>query len=170
MSRFNRVEILLQHPDGEPFGRPLVRFAERALSKLGLRGCELSICLATDPYVQGLNRQWRRRNAPTDVLSFPAGQSPIQSSRANLLGDVVVSLDTARSRASRSKEGLERELERYLAHGLLHLLGYDHHRRARAVEMASLERRLLGGKGMVPAPPKKAAIPRKGRARVGNGG
>ncbi len=169
MSRLNRVELLLQHPDGKPFGRPLVRFAERALSKLGLRGCELSICLATDPYVRSLNRRWRRRNTPTDVLSFPAGPSPIQSS-GNLLGDVVVSLDTARSRAGGGKEGLERELERYLAHGLLHLLGYDHLRRAGAIEMASLERRLLGGKGMVPAPPKKPAIPRKGRARLGIGG
>jgi probable rRNA maturation factor len=159
--RLNRVEILLQHPDGKPFGRPLVRFAERALSKLGLRGCELSICLGTDRYVRDLNRRWRRRDTPTDVLSFPAGPSPIQRSRSKLLGDVVVSLDTARSRAGRAREGLERELERYLAHGLLHLLGYDHHRRAETVEMASLERRLLGGKGMVPA---------KGRARAGNEG
>jgi probable rRNA maturation factor len=167
VSRLNQVEILLQHPDGKPFGRRLVRFAKRALATLGLRGCELSICLATDRYVRSLNRRWRRRNAPTDVLSFPAGPSPIRSSGGNLLGDVVVSLDTARARAGRGKEGLERELERYLAHGLLHLLGYDHHRRAGAVEMASLELRLLGGKGMVPALPK---IPRKGRARVGNGG
>lgn len=166
VSRLNRVEVVLQHPDGKPFGRPLVRFAKRAMGNLGLRGCELSICLATDRYIRDLNRRWRRRDVPTDVLSFPAGASPIRRSAPKLLGDVVLSLDTGRSRAGGAKADLERELRRYLAHGLLHLLGHDHERRAEAAKMASLERRLLGGRGMTSASPARRSLRRKARARA----
>ena len=165
-SRLNRVEVLLQHPDGKPFGTPLVWFAKRAMAKLGLRGCELSICLATDRYIRDLNRRWRRRDVPTDVLSFPAGPSPIRRLAPKLLGDVVLSLDTGRFRAGGAKADLERELQRYLAHGLLHLLGHDHQRRAEAARMASLERRLFGGGGMISGSPAKRRAPHKGRARA----
>lgn len=149
MSPSNQVAIRVDHPSGRRFTPGLARFAKRALARLGLRRCQLSICLATDEQIQDLNRHWRARNRPTDVLSFPSGETPGSQSALRLLGDVVLSLDTAKARAG--KRGIARELERYLAHGILHLLGYDHRRRQAAAIMAALEIKLVGGQGLIPA-------------------
>ena len=69
----------------------------------------------------GLNRRWRRRNGPTDVLSFPAGESG-----ARFLGDIVISIPYATRQARRRSDPPSREMDRLLVHGFLHLLGYDH--------------------------------------------
>jgi len=111
---------------------------------------ELSILLTDDPGIRTLNREWRRKDRPTDVLSFPAGEPPPGSTGPRHLGDVIVSLDTARRQARAHGRSLNDELDLYLAHGLLHLLGHDHHRRRDAERMAALEARLLGRPGMVP--------------------
>jgi probable rRNA maturation factor len=111
---------------------------------------ELSVLLTTDAGIQDLNRRWRRKNRPTDVLSFPAGAPAPGSIGPFHLGDVILSLDTARRQARAHRRSLADELDLYLAHGLLHLLGHDHHRRADAERMAFLEARLLGRPGMVP--------------------
>ncbi len=83
------------------------------------------------------------------MLSFPAGESPTPPRAAAVLGDVVLSFDTAARRARGPAAAVRRELERYLAHGLLHLLGYDHQTRAEARKMAAMEQRLLGDHGLI---------------------
>lgn len=118
---------------------------------LDLSGVELSVLLTTDTAIRTLNRDWRRKDRPTDVLSFPAGDPPPGNTGPRPLGDVILSLDTARRQARLARRPLGAELELYLAHGLLHLLGHDHHRAADARRMAALEDRLLGGQGMVQA-------------------
>ena len=101
--------------------------------------------------IRALNRTWRRKDRPTDVLSFPAGDPLPGSTGPRPLGDVILSLDTARRAGPRppARRSAGAELDLYLAHGLLHLLGHDHHRPADARRMAALEARLLGGPGMV---------------------
>jgi probable rRNA maturation factor len=128
----------------------LRRSAARFLDILDLDDVELSVLLTTDAGIQDLNRRWRRKNRPTDVLSFPAGTPAPGSTGPFHLGDVILSLDTARRQARAHRRSLADELDLYLAHGLLHLLGHDHHRRADAKRMAFLESRLLGRPGMVP--------------------
>lgn len=128
-------------------GPRLHRVALRFLRRLELGGVELSLSLVTDAAIRRTNRVWRRKDRPTDVLSFPAGDSPLPGRRP--LGDVVISLDTARRVAKQERVDVERELDRYLAHGLLHLLGHDHHRAADARRMAAAEGRLLGRGGML---------------------
>ena len=116
----------------------------------------ISIDLATradDPGIRLLNREWRRKDRPTDVLSFPGGEHPPGARGPLHLGDVILSLDTARRQARAHRRSLAEELDLYLAHGLLHLLGHDHHRRRDAERMATLEARLLGRPGMVPGRP-----------------
>ncbi len=81
------------------------------------------------------------------MLSFPAGESPAPGLRP--LGDIVISLDTARRAARAFHTSLEQELARYLAHGLLHLQGFDHQNRRAARAMERLEQRLLGHAGML---------------------
>jgi len=105
---------------------------------------QLSIALVSDREIRALNRRWREQDRPTDVLSFPLEER-------GALGDVVISLDTARRQAREGGWPLAAELRRLLAHGILHCRGYDHERPEDARRMAAAERRLLGREGLVGA-------------------
>ena len=127
---------------------PLLRRRATAfLKRLRQSGCELSVTLVGDEEIRALNKRWRRKDQATDVLSFPAGDWPGPGPRP--LGDVVISLQTTRRAAREYGHTVEDELSRYLAHGLLHLLGHDHHRRDEAAKMARAEAKLLGRPGML---------------------
>jgi probable rRNA maturation factor len=140
-----RIEI-----DAPARERAAARVARRALRsfliRLRLDDVAVSVVLCSDAAIRKLNAKHRGVDSPTDVLSFPSAPTP---GEARLLGDLVVSLPTARRRARELRVPFEAELRRYLAHGLLHLLGHDHARPAQAKRMAALERRLLGDQGLV---------------------
>ena len=122
--------------------RRLGRSASTLLGALRLPQAELSLLLVSDPVMRRLNRDWRRRDRPTDVLSF-SQQEGGGGAPGGLLGDVVISLDTARRQARERRAPLHDELERLLIHGVLHLLGYDHERsREEARRMQRRERDL----------------------------
>src|SRR5512147_2369256 len=108
---------------------------------------ELSILLLGDGAMRRMNREWRAVDRPTDVISFPAAAGPGPRG----LGDVAISLDTAVRRARAEGRPWGAELDRYLAHGILHLLGFDHRRPRQARQMAAGEEALLSGEGMVGA-------------------
>lgn len=111
--------------------------ARRVLAELGERR-ELSVALVDDAEMQRLNASYRGINRPTDVLAFP-------TDHPSLLGDVVISLDTAALQAARRAGSLGSEVRLLLVHGILHLLGYDHERSAaEARRMFREQRRLLG--------------------------
>ena len=97
--------------------------AELILRVLGVENSELSILLTDDEEIRELNRTYRGKDRPTDVLSFPIGE---EVAGRLILGDVVISLDTARRQAEELGHTLEEEVSRLLAHGIIHLLGYDH--------------------------------------------
>ena len=123
---------------------PVKADARRLLKRVDMPGGELSVVLCDDPFIHALNRQWRSVDAPTDVLSFAMHEGEDAGLHPDLLGDVVISLDTAERQAAEQGHSLEREVRVLLVHGLLHLLGYDHIEPADAVEMAEAERKLLG--------------------------
>jgi len=116
----------------------LRRRAARALRAAGAPGADLSIVLTDDAAIRSLNRKFRGVDRPTDVLSFSQreGEAP---PHARLLGDIVISVQTA---ARRRKRLLEDELFHLLVHGLLHLLGYDHRTPTEARRMFALARRI----------------------------
>ena len=90
---------------------------------------EVSILLTDDAHIAQLNRQYRDVEGPTDVLSFSQAEGddePIFGIEDNLLGDVVISVETAQRQAAEHAKSLESEMDMLLVHGLLHLLGYDH--------------------------------------------
>ena len=129
---------------------PLLRRRAAAfLRKLRLSKCELSVALVGDEEIRALNKSWRHKDKATDVLSFPAGDWPGPGPRP--LGDVVISLPTTRRAAREYGNTLDEELSRYLAHGLLHLLGHDHAKKDEAAKMARAEAKLLGRPGMLGA-------------------
>jgi probable rRNA maturation factor len=117
------------------------RRAEKMLFHLGLDAVELSIALVDDPTIRELNRAYRHKDKPTDVLAFPL-QDPLPSPPVGLLGDVIVSIATARRQAGRHRRSLLAELTMLLAHGLLHLLGHDHQTDAQEREMTARTREL----------------------------
>jgi probable rRNA maturation factor len=124
--------------------RPLLRRrAARVLRALDLEGAELSIRLVDDAEIAVLNERHRGRRGPTDVLSFSLCEGPHAARRGELLGDVVISLDTAARQARRARRPLEREVLRLLVHGALHLIGHDHVRAGERRRMRAEERRLL---------------------------
>jgi probable rRNA maturation factor len=128
-------------------GRRLARLARTFLGTLKLDAVELSLTLVRDAEIKKLNKRWRGKDQATDVLSFPAGEAV--GPGLEMLGDLVISTQTAARAAKALGTRATDELSLYLAHGLLHLLGHDHHRPADARKMARLERKLLGGAGML---------------------
>ena len=125
----------------------LTRLAKAFAKTLKLGPAELSLSLVRDPAIRKLKREYFGIDAATDVLSFPAGDFPGPGPRQ--LGDIVISLDTARRAAKEVGTTFEHELALYLAHGLLHLLGHDHQTRADARAMQRLEAKLLRHPGML---------------------
>lgn len=88
---------------------------------------EVSILLTDDGSISVLNEQYRGIDGPTDVLSFSQHEGEDEfASEENLLGDVVISVETARRQAAEQGNELDSEIDMLVAHGLLHLLGYDH--------------------------------------------
>jgi probable rRNA maturation factor len=140
------VELRSDHPSGGAVARRVRARVEALLAALGRPGAGLSILLTTDGRIRTLNRRWRSVDHATDVLSFPADDPPGSGPH---LGDLAVSLDVAARRARRGGRTLGEEVDRYLVHGILHLVGHDHERPGEAREMARLEDELLGRMGMV---------------------
>ena len=100
------------------------------------------IALVTDPEIRALNRRYRRKNQPTDVLSFPADSHDAGATGEVSLGDLVIATGVARRQASEAGHAYATELKVLALHGLLHLLGYDHHAVDDRGRMARLEARL----------------------------
>lgn len=105
----------------------LRRRAERMLAALALQRAELSILLCDDSTIHTLNRAHRRKNKPTDVLAFALREGEPIPGAEGQLGDIVISLDTAQRQAREHDRTLWQEVSLLLAHGILHLIGYDHH-------------------------------------------
>jgi probable rRNA maturation factor len=145
------VLVEIAHPRGAALQARVQRRARAFLRRLDVRGVELSVSLVKDVAIRRLNRTWRNEDRATDVLSFPAGEPLEGVPGPRPLGDVVISLDTARRAARQNGSAVHEELDRYLAHGILHLLGYDHEKSARqARRMRALEQALLEGSSAPP--------------------
>ena len=130
------VEILNEAPhslhkvDQEEL-RDLERALERLMERLGLNGKEVTIVLVDDAKIQTLNRAHREVDAPTDVLSYPTFEPDDLADGLMMpaiphLGDIIISLETAYQQASEQGHSLAQEVKTLAAHGLTHLLGYDH--------------------------------------------
>ena len=99
---------------------------QRLMQYLGCPDAELSILFTNDQTIRTLNRIYRHKDTPTNVLAFPQTPSPRTELGIRLLGDVVVSLPMAAREARATRQALEDHVTFLLVHGILHLLGYDH--------------------------------------------
>jgi probable rRNA maturation factor len=110
------------------------------MSAVGHADAAISVTLVDDAEIQDINREYRGKDKPTDVLSFPLEPEPFTQEK--LLGDIVISIDTAKRQAADYDAPLQREIYRLLIHGLLHVLGHDHEEAGERKKMEAEERRL----------------------------
>jgi probable rRNA maturation factor len=127
--------------------RHLERRVAAMLSLLQLEKAELSLVLSGDAQIQELNKVYRGKDKPTDVLAFPMREGDFgrfhAAHPARLLGDVIVSVPTAVRQAREAKRDTLGEITMLVAHGLLHLLGWDHETAAKDKKMRAETDRLV---------------------------
>jgi probable rRNA maturation factor len=129
-------------PDAEALVLAAIE-ASAAQAGIALRtGAEVSVLLTDDAQVRELNRLWRKKDKPTNVLSFPAAARDRIAS-APMLGDIVIAFETVNAEAAEEDKPLPHHLTHLVVHGFLHLLGHDHDTDADAEAMEDLERRIL---------------------------
>ncbi len=117
--------------------------AEATLASEGAVGEGVTLLLTDDVSIKDLNRRFRQQDQPTNVLSFPAPQNP-----ERFLGDIALAYGVCAREAREQGKPLAHHLQHLVAHGVLHLLGYDHMSDAQADEMEDLERAVLAGLGI----------------------
>lgn len=100
-----------------------------------MSGSELSVVLTNDEEIQELNKNFRNKDKPTNVLSFPGEE--------DILGDIILSRETLEREALEQKKSFENHVTHMIIHGFLHLLGYDHMNDEEAHEMEGLEIEIL---------------------------
>ncbi len=134
----SRRDIVIQNPNRYPeaAARRLRPWLEELLAALAPEAASFGVRFAGDRELRRVNRAWRGRDRPTDVLSFPGTPGP----EGRHLGDVLISVPAARRQAAAAGHASGREVRLLLLHGVLHCLGHDHE--TDGGTMARLERRL----------------------------
>lgn len=129
--------------------------AERAILAVSARmgdvpdGAEVSVLLTDDAHQQVLNRDWRGKDKPTNVLSFPGDDADgLPVGAPLLLGDIAVAFETTNAEAQDQQKSLADHFCHLMVHGMLHLLGFDHETQPEADEMEPLEIEVLEGLGI----------------------
>lgn len=138
-------------------GRRLKRTVRSLLKAVGEEGSSISVSLVDDARIRELNKQHRGKDKPTDVLSFPLIESTLTGETTDtaepaiderMIGDIVISVETARRQAADYDANLQDEIDRLLIHGVLHIMGHDHEEADERARMESEERRLADAIGM----------------------
>ncbi|HKL26027.1 MAG TPA: rRNA maturation RNase YbeY [Desulfuromonadales bacterium] len=111
---------------------PLRNVARKILSVSGCPEARLSVLIVNDRQIRAINRDYLQRDKPTNVISFPMQEGAGAGIQPDLLGDVVISAETAQRDAAEAGRSVESEIYFLLLHGILHLLGYDHERGSQA--------------------------------------
>jgi probable rRNA maturation factor len=129
----------------EPLAESAINAAVRLSGVKLPPGAEVSILLCDDAFIRDLNQKWRGIDKPTNVLSFPAGDT---ASPGPILGDIVIAYGTAAREAREEAKSLHDHVAHLFVHGFLHLIGYDHLVAAEADKMEALERAILAELGI----------------------
>jgi len=125
---------------GAAYKSSLKKIASAVLRGMGLpSSTELSVSFIGDRSMRELNREWRNIDRATDVLSFPQEGGPDPT----LLGDIVISLETAGRQSARYGNTLHEEIKKLIVHGALHLTGHDHKKKKEKETMREEESRLM---------------------------
>lgn len=120
------------------------------LDNLSQNSVELSVSFVSDEEIQQLNKQWRNKDIPTDILSFVQSDRvddfdfwPEEGETSNILGDMVISIKAIERNCENFNVTFEEEVDRLLIHGVLHLLGHDHKTNDKSEPMLVLQEKIL---------------------------
>ncbi len=127
--------------------KPPPHLQKQWLKKIARRGV-FNVVFVDNTEIQELNRQWRQKDAPTDVLSFPTEADEPPAGEPWELGDVIVSVERAEEQADEYGHSLERELCFLFVHGALHVLGFDHETKKEEKEMFARQHAVLESLGI----------------------
>jgi len=159
--------VILRKPVAGLSDTALAKFVERASRASNLKGT-VNVLVTSSSELRSLNRRFRAKDQPTDVLSFPPGPCFVNG----LAGDIAISADIARENARRLGHSAAQEVKILALHGVLHLVGYDHERDQGA--MAARERQLRRSLGLPLGLIERSGMPqmppKKPQAKAGGGG
>jgi probable rRNA maturation factor len=142
--------IFIENESAQAFPADLLEQAARSVLDLsGAPDADLTIALVDEARIQGLNRDFLAHDAPTDVLSFPAGEPDPETGRC-YLGDVVISFARAAEQARERGHAVEAEMQLLVVHGVLHLLGHDHAAASEKTRMWAAQAEVLQRLGVSP--------------------
>ena len=142
--------IFLENESGQAFPKKILKNAARAVLDLsGAPDADLTVVLVDDDRIQALNKDFLGRDAPTDVIAFPADEPDPETGR-RYLGDVVISLMRAAGQAGERSHPLQAEIQLLVVHGVLHLLGHDHAGSAEKERMWAAQAEALERLGVSP--------------------
>lgn len=142
----NKIEVVERIAmDDENWKKQIILAAEASLMYFDLSHESVTISVVDDSMIHKMNREFRAKDRPTDVLSFAAreGEPIAQAKGFEFLGDIIISLETAKRQANEYKQSVARELAFLTIHGMLHLLGYDHMTPEEEQEMRECQRNIL---------------------------
>lgn len=122
----NIVDVTRKKVTTGPTSATITKRSHAILDYIGCEQCELSVVLCDDSFIHQLNKKHRNKDNATDVLSFPMTDAQKGAIKNELLGDVIISVDTARRQAEQRNHNLLTEVTTLLIHGILHLVGYTH--------------------------------------------
>ncbi|SBW14993.1 metal-dependent hydrolase [Brucella sp. 10RB9215] len=142
------IDIMIEAgnwPDEASLESLVSKSVAAAWNSLGLKSAtsELSVVFTDDASIQVLNGEWRGKDKPTNVLSFPAFPVKAGSQPGPMLGDIVIARETVEREAKEEGKPIENHLSHLVVHGFLHLLGYDHETDEEAEVMEAREREIL---------------------------
>ena len=161
MPATGRLDLAIEHGPHAGLNRSeILRRLNAMSSLLQLENNEISFVLTDDESIHQLNKIYRHKDRPTDVLAFAMREGEFSELAGSALGDVIVSVPTARKQADERSIPVLDEVTMLLAHGLLHLLGWDHETAAKDRAMRAETDRLVAA-----AAPTAAGGPRKSRSR-----
>lgn len=143
----NEITLMYQNKEAVKWEDKLLNFVNTVLDELSIDNWELSLTICDNEYIREINRDYRSKDKPTDVITFvmsdepfpilPGGDEPYSA------GDIIISLDTVEENAKYFDVSYEEELKRVLIHGVLHLKGYDHETNDETEEMLKFQEKIL---------------------------
>ncbi len=143
----NEITIMYQNIDEKSWENNLLSFIEKILTEIDIDNWEFSVTLCDDKYIRVINRDYRDKDKPTDVITFAMIDEPFpqveMEEELYSAGDIIISLDTVKENSLYFKVDEEEELKRVLIHGILHLKGYDHETNDDTEEMLVLQEKIL---------------------------
>lgn len=121
------MEILIDNQQKKRIPTDIIRQkTKQILNALGCDAHEVSVVITDNDQIQQLNFRYRKVNKPTNVLAFPMQEGQFGNITPGLLGDIVISCETAQKEAKSANISLEERISQLLIHGILHLIGFDH--------------------------------------------